>query len=55
MDRTFSRDDTKLMKGAAIVLMLMHHLWGFPGRIAGGELWHVLSICGETARATGSP
>ena len=23
MDRTFSRDDTKLMKGAAIVLMLM--------------------------------
>ena len=36
MDRTFSRDDTKLMKGAAIVLMLMHHLWGFPGRIAGG-------------------
>ena len=49
MDRTFSRDDTKLMKGAAIVLMLMHHLWGFPGRIAGGELWHVLSICGESS------
>ena len=49
MDQTFSRDDTKLMKGAAIILMLMHHLWGFPARIAGGELWHVLSICGESS------
>ena len=49
MEQTFSREDTKLMKGVAILLMLMHHLWAFPERIAGGELWHVLNICGESS------
>lgn len=30
---TFDRDDTKVMKGIAILLMLMHHLWAFPERV----------------------
>jgi len=30
----FSRDDTKVIKGLAIILMLYHHLFGFPDRIA---------------------
>lgn len=29
----FTKDDTKLMKGFAILLMLAHHLWGFPDRL----------------------
>lgn len=29
----FTKDDTKLMKGYAILLMLAHHLWGFPDRL----------------------
>lgn len=37
-DLFFSRIDTKIIKGLAIILMLMHHLWAFPERIAGGEL-----------------
>ena len=28
----FTRDDTRALKGAAILLMCMHHLWGFPDR-----------------------
>lgn len=32
----FTRTDTKIMKGVAILLMLMHHLWGFPERQPGG-------------------
>lgn len=28
----FTREDTKAMKGLAIILMCMHHLWGFPDR-----------------------
>ena len=34
----FSRTDTKIIKGVAILLMLLHHLWAFPDRIVGGEL-----------------
>ncbi len=30
----FSREDTKVMKGIAIILMLYHHLFRFPERIA---------------------
>lgn len=29
----FTREDTKMMKGFAIILMLMHHLWAFPDRL----------------------
>lgn len=32
----FSREDTKAIKGAAIVLMLFHHLAGFPDRLPAG-------------------
>lgn len=28
----FSRQDTKIIKGFAIFMMLIHHLWGFPER-----------------------
>ena len=30
---TFGRDDTKVIKGVAILLMLLHHLWAFPERV----------------------
>lgn len=33
----FSKDDTKTIKGFAIILMLMHHLWGYPNRLSGGN------------------
>ena len=38
IDNFLTPDDTKIMKGIAIVCMLMHHLWFFPNRIAGGAL-----------------
>jgi len=31
-DNIFSRQDTKVIKGFAVFMMLLHHLWGFPGR-----------------------
>jgi len=31
---TFTREDTKSVKGMAILLMLAHHLWAFPERLA---------------------
>ncbi|MDE5823294.1 MAG: hypothetical protein K2H91_01205, partial [Lachnospiraceae bacterium] len=31
--QTFTREDTKIIKGVAVVLMLLHHLWGFPDRL----------------------
>jgi hypothetical protein len=34
MDNHFSKEDTKILKGFAMALMLMHHLWAFPERIA---------------------
>ncbi len=37
MDRyKFTKDDTKCMKGLAVLLMLAHHLWGFPDRLPSG-------------------
>ncbi|MBE6158982.1 MAG: acyltransferase [Firmicutes bacterium] len=45
----FSKEDTKVIKGVAIVLMLMHHLWIIPDRIAGGELNYLLSVFGESS------
>lgn len=32
MQSSFSREDTKLVKGIGILLMLAHHLWAFPAR-----------------------
>ena len=46
MDQLLTKDDTKVMKAIAIILMLIHHLWGFPERIAGGKLrycFHILT------------
>lgn len=45
----FTRDDTKIIKGAAIVFMLAHHLWGFPERIAGGSLKYMFTIFGQSS------
>lgn len=45
----FSREDTKVMKGIAVFLMLMHHLWTFPNRIYGGELLFRFWIFGQHA------
>ena len=35
MLNSFTREDTKITKGIAILLMIMHHLWAFPERITG--------------------
>lgn len=43
-DRFLSREDTKVLKGIAVLLMLTHHLWGFPQRIAGGELRGLVTL-----------
>lgn len=32
----FSRSDTKAIKGIAVILMLFHHLAGFPSRVPVG-------------------
>ena len=39
----FPKSDTQIIKGLAILLMLMHHLWFFPDRIAGGELKYLFT------------
>jgi hypothetical protein len=41
-DRFLSVNDTIAMKAIAILFMLMHHLWAFPDRIAGGPLESIL-------------
>lgn len=46
--KLFRREDTKLVKGFAILLMLYHHLFAFPNRIQDGSsyisLFSVLGI-----------
>lgn len=50
LDTTISRDDTKVLKAIAVLLMLMHHLWFFPERIAiEGGLLSYFWIFGEPA------
>ena len=44
----FSTNDTKALKGLGIILMLIHHLWAFPERLAGGELKHFLNVDGAS-------
>ena len=51
VDGFISREDTKWVKGIAIILMLMHHLWAFPERIAGGELKYLFTFFGESSIA----
>ena len=47
MNNYFSKEDTKVIKGITIILMMMHHLWAFPGRISGGELKYFFEILGQ--------
>lgn len=49
IDKFISREDTKWVKGIAIVLMLMHHLWTFPDRIAGGGLKYLFTIFDQSS------
>lgn len=49
MDRFLSKDDIRVMKAVAIILMFMHHLWEFPDRIAGGSLRYTFSIFGKSS------
>lgn len=39
-----TKDDTTRMKAIAVLLMLIYHLWGYPDRIAGGELKYLVNI-----------
>lgn len=41
---TFTREDTRAIKGVAVVLMLLHHLWCFPDRIP-VELFSGIGSC----------
>ena len=43
-DKYLSIDDSTVMKAIAILLMLLHHLWTFPERIAGGALESLISF-----------
>jgi hypothetical protein len=49
MDSFLTKDDVKLLKGLAIVLMFMLHLWAFPERIVGGELKHLFRIFNQSS------
>lgn len=43
----FSKDTTSVIKGVAIILMFMHHFWGFPDWILpeyGGQSYERLSV-----------
>ena len=44
IDGFLGPDDTRVMKGIAIICMLMHHLWYFPNRLAGGSLKGLLTV-----------
>lgn len=48
-DTFLSKDDTKVMKAFAICLMLMHHLWCFPNRLAGEPLINLFTVFGISA------
>ena len=48
-DYSFSREDTKIVKGLAIALMLAHHIFLFPERMAGGQLWYHFNLFGESS------
>ncbi|MBR3170673.1 MAG: acyltransferase [Lachnospiraceae bacterium] len=36
--KLLKKNDTRVIKGAAVILMLMHHMWAFQERIADGGL-----------------
>ncbi len=43
----FSKEDTLVIKGMAILLMFCHHLFAFPDRIAEGNSYQYLFLIGE--------
>ncbi len=43
----FTKNDTRVIKGAAVILMLMHHMWAFQDRIADGGLKGLIPL-GDT-------
>lgn len=47
MKEKFTIEDTKIIKGLAIILMLTHHLWAFPDRL-NGTLNSYFNIFGES-------
>ena len=47
--KEFTSSDTKKIKGIAIILMLIHHLWTFPERLVGGELNHLFNFFGDSS------
>ncbi len=49
MENVFTREDTKVIKGLAVILMLIHHLWAFPNRIAGDGLVSYLEVFGQSS------
>lgn len=48
----FTKDDTKVIKGMALCLMLYHHLFAYPNRIAEGIGFVSLCSFGETTLST---
>ena len=55
MMKEFTREDTKFIKGIAIILMFYHHVFCFPERIGYAEYFSIFSFQGhETANIIGS-
>ncbi len=47
--KTFTREDTKFIKGIAIILMYYHHLFCFPERIGNAEYFSLFSLQGHSS------
>lgn len=47
MKLEFTKEDTKVIKGFCILLMITHHIWGFPERT--GISFHTLTIFAQDA------
>ena len=45
--KLLTKNDTRIIKGAAVILMLMHHMWAFQERIADGGLKGIIPL-GDT-------
>ena len=45
--KLLTKNDTRVIKGAAVILMLMHHMWAFQERIADGGLRGLIPL-GDT-------
>ena len=47
--KSFTREDTKFIKGIAIILMFYHHLFTVPDRIEGMSYFSIFSLQGHAA------